>query len=246
MPTPLEIVYQDDRYIAIDKPAGMLVHRSDIAADDDSPVALQTLRDQIGSPVYPAHRIDRPTSGLLMFALDNEAMVALKKLFEACEISKTYWAIVRGHAPEKGLIEKPLRKLNDFKGPKKHEETQEAETRFVTLSQSELPYPTERYETSRFSLVQLHPKTGRRHQLRRHLDDINHPIVGDTRHGDNKLNKRFRENFGFLRLMLAATQLEFDHPFTNERVCITCPVARDFQKALEITELAKKPLLQKK
>ncbi len=238
MPDPLEIAYQDDRYVAIHKPAGMLVHRSDIAAKDDAPIALQTLHAQLGTPVYPVHRIDRPTSGLLMFALDHEAMVALKRKFEACELTKTYWAIVRGHSPQEGLIDHPLRKLNDFKGPNKHEASQEAQTAFTTLAQSELPYSTGRYDSTRYSLVQLHPKTGRRHQLRRHLDHIHHPIIGDTRHGDNTLNLILRERYDFIRLMLAATRLEFTHPFTEEAIDIQCPVATDFQKILELTELS--------
>lgn len=232
-PSRLEVLYQDERYVAIHKPAGMLVHRSAIAAKDDSVAALQMLREQLGRVVFPVHRLDRPTSGALIFALDHEAMAVLKKSFETNDILKTYLAIVRGFSPDNGFIENPLRQLNDFKGPNKSKQIQEASTLFRTISKSELPYPTERYKTTRYSLVELKPKTGRRHQLRRHLDHIHHPIVGDTRHGDNTLNKRFRMQHGFLRLMLAATRLEFVHPFTRENVLISAHPSPDFLNALD-------------
>lgn len=233
---PLEILYQDTRFVAINKPSGLLVHRSEIAAQEDR-FALQVLRDQLGQRVYPVHRIDKPTSGILIFALDHEAMVALKRQFEACEIEKNYQVIVRGFSPESGLIEHPLRILNDFKGPNKRDESQEAETAFRTIARSELPFPTERYASSRYSLVTLQPKTGRRHQLRRHMDHINCPIIGDTRHGDNQLNKRFRERYGFIRLMLHAAAISFAHPFAKRSISITAPLPEDMEKTINLLQL---------
>ncbi|MBK1876903.1 pseudouridine synthase [Pelagicoccus mobilis] len=234
---PLEILYRDDRYIAIHKPSGLLVHRSPIDKRETR-FAIQLLRDQIGQHVYPAHRIDRPTSGILLFGLDDEAGTALSILFQERKVQKTYQAVVRGHIPTSGTIDSPLHKYEDLDGHKKSAETQDAHTDFKRLAISELPYPTERYATSRFSLVELFPHTGRRHQIRRHLAHIRYPIVGDVRHGCNKTNKLARENLDIHRLLLAATQVEFQHPFQDKLVQITCQPEDSFLSALSRTELA--------
>ncbi|MEM9158400.1 MAG: pseudouridine synthase [Verrucomicrobiota bacterium] len=226
----LPILYRDDHYIVINKPPGMLVHRTDIDKHETI-FAVQTLRDQIGQNVYPVHRLDKPTSGCLIFALNSDSLAALKAKFESREISKTYQAIVRGYAPDSGEIDHPLRKLLDGKGPNKSDETQDAQTTFKTLARSEIPLPTGRFPTTRYSLVELLPKTGRRHQLRRHMVHINHPIIGDTRHGDNTQNKLFRERYGHLRLWLSATRIQFEHPITQATIIIKAPLWPDFQKA---------------
>ena len=232
----LDILYQDDHYIAINKPPALLVHRTSIDAQETR-FAIQMLRDQIGQYVYPVHRIDKATSGVLLFALDEIPLIETSKLFEDKNVFKTYLTITRGHAPDSGLIDRPLRKLNDKSGPNKTEVEQDAITRFETIARSELPYPTERYSHTRYSLVKLHPETGRRHQLRRHIAGIGHPIIGDTRHGDNKENKRFRERFGFVRLFLHAFKLEFAHPITGASMLIEAPVWPDFRRALKATKL---------
>lgn len=232
----LDILYRDHNYIAIDKPPGLLVHRTSIDAQE-SVFAVQLLRDQIGQHVYPVHRLDKATSGVLLFALDQEALSAAKGLFEAKKVEKTYLAITRGFAPESGTIDRPLRKLRDKPGPNKSDIEQEASTDFKTIFTSQVPYPTERYDSTRYSLVELHPSTGRRHQLRRHLSGIGHPIVGDTRHGDNKENKRFKERYGFIRLFLHARELRFRHPETSDTCTIEAPIWKDFQEATRITGL---------
>lgn len=235
--TPLEILYRDDRYIAIHKPSGLLVHRSPIDKRETR-FAIQLLRDQIGQRVYPAHRIDRPTSGILLFGLDEAAGTALSILFQERKVQKTYQAIVRGHLPEAGLIDSPLHKYKDQDGHLKSEETQEAETAYNCLAKTELPYPTDRYPTSRFSFAELYPHTGRRHQIRRHLAHIRYPIVGDVRHGCNKTNKLARENFKIHRLLLAATQISFQHPFDSEPVKISCSHEFSFAEALRSLNFA--------
>jgi len=232
----LDILYRDDHYIAIAKPPGLLVHRTSIDARETR-FAIQLLRDQIGQLVYLAHRLDKATSGVLLFALDPESLSNSKNLFETKSVRKTYLAITRGHALSKGTIDRPLRKLRDKAGPNKTEEEQDALTRYETISHSELPYPTDRYDQSRYSLVELHPETGRRHQLRRHLAGINCPIVGDTRHGDNTENKRFKERYGFIRLFLHASMLKFEHPFSGKTVSIFAPPWPDFREAAELCEL---------
>ncbi len=229
---PLEILYRDERYIAIHKPSGLLVHRSPIDRRETR-FAIQLLRDQIGQHVYPAHRIDRPTSGILLFGLDEEAGAKLSILFQERQVQKTYLALVRGHIPESGLIDSPLHKYEDADGHIKSSETQEAETAYKRLATAELPYPTERYNTTRYSLVELYPHTGRRHQIRRHLAHIRHPIIGDVRHGCNKANKLARQNVDIHRLLLAATDIEFPHPFEDKTVQIHCPLEASFQAALD-------------
>ncbi len=232
----LAILYQDERYIAINKPPGLLVHRTSIDARERQ-FALQQLRDQIDQHVYPTHRLDKPTSGVLLFALDDDALVAARKMFEADMIEKTYLAIVRGHPPANGTIDHPLRKLLD-RGPKAKSETaQEARTDFRTLATTELPIPTGRYPATRYAQVELKPQTGRRHQLRRHLAHINCPIIGDTRHGDTRCNHAFAARYGFIRLFLHASRLSFRHPFSKATVGIEAPLWPDFGRALEATGL---------
>lgn len=227
---PLDILYRDDHYIAVHKPSGMLVHRSDLDRNATQ-VAIQLLRDQIGQRVSPVHRLDRPVSGLLLFALTDEALALGMKLFEDRKVQKGYLAIVRGWTDREGTINYPLAKYMDEDARKKSDVTQEAVTDYTTLATSELPYPTDRYATSRFSLVQLQPFTGRRHQLRRHLAHIRHPIIGDTRHGDNTANKHARLHFGIERNLLASIELSFIHPFTERRLDLNCPLAEGFASA---------------
>ena len=235
-PIHLPVLYRDDRFIAIHKPSGLLVHRTPIDKHETQ-FAIQLLRDQIGQMVTPCHRLDRPTSGVLLFALDQDAHLALSIAFQEKQVSKTYQAIVRGFAPENGVIEHPLRKFEDNDARIKSETTQEAKTKFIRLSKTEIPLPIHHYSATRYSLVELHPGTGRRHQLRRHLAHINCPIIGDTRYGDSLHNITFRQRYGIQRLFLAATQIIFQHPYSQEMVCIQAPLSRDFQAALQQTHL---------
>lgn len=232
----LSILHRDDQYIAINKPPGLLVHRSEIDAQE-SRFAMQLLRDQIGQRVFPVHRLDKPTSGTLLFATSEDAMIRAKNLFESKRVDKRYEAIVRGYAPDSGQIDYALRKLLD-RGPKKKSDlTQDASTTFRRLSAIELPFPSGNFETTRYSRVELAPSTGRRHQLRRHMAHINCPIIGDTRHGDTKQNRSFRDRFGFCRLFLHATNLSFENPISKEAIQIEAPLWPDYQKALELAGL---------
>lgn len=233
---PLEILYRDEHYIAVHKPNGMLVHRTSMDRSATQ-VAIQLLRDRIGQKVYPVHRLDRPVSGLLLFALNEHALTAGMKLFETRQMEKTYLAVARGWTDPRGVIDSPLAKFMDDDARQKSETMQSAQTEYKTLSTSELPYPTNRYATSRFSLVELHPRTGRRHQLRRHLAHVRHPIIGDTRHGDNTANKHARQHFGVERILLASTELSFVHPFSGKPLHLACPLAANFQSVAETMRL---------
>lgn len=219
----LEIIYQDEYLIAVNKPAGMLVHRSWLDRHETQFV-MQTLRDQIGQHVFPLHRLDRPTSGVLLFALSSDIAKVCAPLFAEHRIEKTYFAVVRGWIEEGGRLDYALKKERDKVADKQaslEDNIQEAITDYQPLNQVELPYSTGRFETSRFCLVEMKPLTGRKHQLRRHMAHLRHPIIGDTSHGDGKQNRLFRDNLDAHRLMLHAGQVEFIHPLTKQKVCIT-------------------------
>jgi tRNA pseudouridine65 synthase len=221
----LEILYHDPDYVAIHKPSGLLVHPSRISSD--RVCAMTQLRDQLGQWVYPVHRLDRQTSGVLLFALSSEAARAIQETWERREVRKTYLAVVRGWAPERGEIDHPLKQENsDTAVP--------SLTRFGRLATAELPHPVGRYPTARFSLVRAEPVTGRIHQIRRHLAHLSHPIVGDVPYGDGKQNRFFREHFDLRRLLLMAQELEFDHPTTRDPIQIHAALPPDvaalFQK----------------
>lgn len=236
----LHILFQDDHYVAINKPPGLLVHRSSIDTRAKE-FALQKLRDQIEQRVFPIHRLDKPTSGVLLFGLSSEAAKAASALFEQQAIQKTYLALVRGYTEELGEIDHPISWIPETKKEKKasiQKEPQSALTHFSLLSKTELPFPVGRYDTCRYSLVSLKPKTGRKHQLRRHMKHISHPIVGDTRHGDWRHNRFVESQFGCHRMLLHASELQFTHPFTDEAVRIHAPLDEEFSSTIAAMELA--------
>lgn len=208
----LDILYRDEYCIAVNKPAGMLVHRSWLDRHETCFV-MQTLRDQIGQHVFPVHRLDRPTSGILLFALNSEAARGLSGQFERQETEKRYWAVVRGHLHGSGTIDYALKEVHDkiadpFADPDKAAQT--AVTHWRSLALTEQPFVSAaRYPTSRYSWLELTPETGRKHQLRRHMKHIFHPIVGDTNYGDLRQNKAVRTHTGVGRLMLHARSLRF-------------------------------------
>lgn len=222
----LEVLYRDENYIAINKPSGLLVHRS-FLDKHETQFAMQMLRDQIGQHVFPVHRLDRPTSGILLFALSSEAARDINQLFIDGQISKRYLALVRGFAPESVFLDKPLKEELDKIADKfadQNKEPQEAQTQFNCLHQAMLPIPIGKYPTVRYSLVECFPKTGRKHQIRRHLKHLSLPIIGDVNHGDNQHNQFFREHFELRRLMLFATELNFVHPYTQQLINIKAPL----------------------
>jgi tRNA pseudouridine65 synthase len=235
MVNPLTELFRDEQLLVVHKPAGLLVHRSPIDRHETE-FALQYARSLNGGEhVYPVHRLDRPTSGVLVFARNPEAAQTLGKAMMAGEIHKTYLAMVRGWPPEAGLIDHPLReeavdrRLKDQVQPVK-----DARTRFRTLATTEIPVAIERYPTSRYALVELFPETGRKHQLRRHLKHISHPIIGDANHGRGRHNRYFAERFGEGRLMLAATRIVFPHPVSREPVDVQAPLETSFLEVLSI------------
>jgi len=221
----LEIIYRDEHLIAINKPHGLLVHRSSIAADV-SEFAIQLLRDQIGQKVYPAHRIDRKTAGVLLFALDKESEIAMQQAFMENRVKKRYFAIVRGFTPDEETVDYALRKENGT--------LQNALTRYRTLERAELDIALGKHPTSRYSFVLAEPETGRMHQLRKHFAHIFHPIIGDRTHGCNKQNKMFKENWEMETMFLHAKELRLVHPVSKEEIIIAAQLRPEFKAAMQL------------
>lgn len=228
MDESLEILYQDEYLVAVNKPAGLLVHRSPIDRRETR-FLLQLLRDQLGRRVYPIHRLDKPTSGVLVFGLSSEAANRTAEAFAGRQVSKKYLAVLRGYSAEQGTIDYPLRDEPDQRAAKAPPaEARAARTDFRRLATAELPFPVGRYPTCRYSLVEARPLSGRRHQLRRHFKHLSHPIVGDTTHGNGPHNRFFRQQFGCHRLLLAATELALIHPYSGLPLTVQAPLADDF------------------
>lgn len=224
----LDILYRDEYLIAINKPHGLLVHRSSIA-NDASEFALQLLRDQIGQAVYPAHRLDRKTGGILLFSLDKETDKKTQPLFQDKKMDKKYLAVLRGYCPEEGTIDYPLLKENGT--------SQDAITHFKRLATAEINVAYGKFPTSRYSLVEANPETGRMHQLRRHFAHIMYPIIGDRPHGCNKQNKLWKEKFEMDTMLLHASSLTFTHPWHGSRVEIQAELQPEFKRVLQIMSM---------
>jgi len=233
-PDAIPVLFRDDHLVVVDKPSGLMVHRTNISRD--RVFLSERLREQLGQRVWTVHRLDRATSGVLLCALDVEAAGELGKQFMAGTVDKRYLAVVRGWLDDEGTIHRPL----------KHEQRgdQEAITRFRCLARTEIDEAVPPHPTSRYSLVELEPETGRRHQLRRHLNGIAHPIIGDVNHGDRRHNRLFKMQFGSHRLLLHAERLAFDHPGSGERLAFRIPPPDDVQQT--ITALGWADLLERR
>jgi tRNA pseudouridine65 synthase len=214
----ITLLYVDEHVVVADKPSGLLVHRG-WAGDHD--VAMFRVRDAIGEHVHPIHRLDRGTSGALLFARHREAAAILCKSFEEGQVEKRYLALVRGTPPAEGLIDHPIPRAED--GPKVP-----AQTRFRLIRRSPV---------DRCSLVVAMPVTGRLHQIRRHLRHAGHPLVGDVNYGSGSINRHYRANYNLHRLALHASRLLFIHPVSGERIVVDAPVPDDLGAALEKLEL---------
>ncbi|MEC3877304.1 pseudouridine synthase [Chryseobacterium salviniae] len=224
----LEILYRDEHLIAINKPSGLLVHKSFYSGEADT-YAIQELKKQIGQKVYPVHRLDRKTSGVLLFTLDKEMLKIMSDRFAAREVDKKYIAILRGWAKEEETIDYDLINENEVK--------QNAVTRYRRLQTSEIDLPFLKHQTSRYCLVEATPETGRFHQLRKHFKHILHPILGCRKHGCNKQNKLWLQTFGINKMTLHAHQLIFNHPDSGEKIIINAAIDDEFKKVGDILNL---------
>ncbi len=223
----LEIIFEDDYIFCVNKPNNVLVHHayhSRNVADEDS--LLQLILNEVGLKVYPIHRLDRKTSGIILLAKQKEFVAKFQELFTNNEIQKTYFAVVRGFSPDSKIIDSPV-KGRDAKVHK------EALTHLKTIEKITLDIPVKPYDSSRYSFIELLPKTGRMHQLRVHSNKISHPIIGDPKYGDKNHNIMFEENFSFKNLFLHAGKLEFTHPFSLEKSTLKASFPKDWIKLFD-------------
>lgn len=219
----VDILFEDTYYICVNKPHDVLVHHGKFSrnnADEDS--LLQLLEQQLGNKFYPIHRLDRRTSGTILLAKEKRYVSKFQRLFTEEQIQKTYYAVVRGYAPEARYIDSPV-KGKDAK------EYKDAITEAALLETISLDIPVGPYDTSRYSLVQLEPKTGRMHQLRIHMKKISHPIIGDGKYGDHRHDAMYRSQFGWENLFLHAGSLGFKHPFSEELLHIRAPFSKNWR-----------------
>ncbi len=192
----LPLLYEDDAMLVVNKPSGLLVHRGDATSRREIAL-LQLLRDQMGQRLYPVHRLDRATSGIVLFAKDPQAAALLSEQFRKHQVGKNYLAVVRGWAPELIVCDDPLANLDRKDAP-----LQDASTRGQRIAQVAFPVAIDRYPEARYSLLHLMPLTGRQHQLRRHMKHLGYPMIGDTVYGKGLHNRFFRDSFAVHRLLL--------------------------------------------
>lgn len=229
----LPILWRDDNFVIINKPSGLLVHKSMIDRHETR-FALQILRNQLGMHVFPIHRLDKPTSGALIFALSKEAARDFNA--RALPIEKEYLAVSRGFAPRAVSVNHPLREELDKicdKNANKDKPAQSALTAFYCLATAELEAKIERFPISRYSLVLCKPSTGRKHQIRRHLKHLSHPIIGDAKHGKGVHNRYFKDNLKAPRLLLHASKVDFIHPYSGETISVLAPLDNCMQQLLK-------------
>lgn len=229
----LDILYRDEYIVAINKPSGMLVHRSDIDRHETR-IVLQLLRNQLGQRVYPVHRLDKPTSGVLVFALSSETASKMVEQWRERAVDKRYLAIVRGYMPEFTHLDYAMRPpVDKYARNEVEKPPQEAITDFHLLSTVEIPVEIDKYPQSRYSLVEAIPQTGRKHQIRRHLKHLSHPIIGDARYGKGRHSRYFRDHLDAGRLLLHAWQLSITHPYSGEPLSFTAPLDEIFYRLIQ-------------
>lgn len=230
------ILFEDEHLLAAYKPEGWLVHRSGIDPHENR-ILLQYLRDLAGAHLYPVHRLDKPTSGVIVFGKTSEAAAGLQAQLDSDSSIKQYLAVCRGYCPEQGVIDHPLPPVADFKHQRKRPKSelprQDAITLFRRLGTVELPYLVDRYPTSRYSLVEVQLKTGRRHQIRRHFKHISHPLIGCPKYGKSTHNRFFADQFGCARLLLHAHRLQLEHPVTGEAMLLQAEPQGCFQQLIQ-------------
>lgn len=224
----LKVLHADEHLVAIDKPAGLLVHRTALDAHEQV-FALQLLRDQLGQQVWPVHRLDKGTSGLLLFALSAEVASLLGQAFESGAMRKRYLALVRGWPAEaEGLIDHAL--ARDPERASAGQELLPARTAWTRLARVEWPLASDaRFASTRGALLECRPESGRRHQIRRHLKHIAHPIIGDATHGKGPLNRAMAGLLGLQRLWLHGLELALTHPVSGEPLVLQAPPGPEWQ-----------------
>jgi tRNA pseudouridine65 synthase len=225
-PKSLAVLYEDENFIAVNKPARLLVHKTELSTDRTA--ALQIVRNQTGQHVYPVHRLDRATSGVLLFGKSPEAHKYASEQFAERKVKKSYLTVIRGWpTEEQGIIDSPLKKENG--------EEQEALSAYKVLFKVDYPYPVSKFPSSRYSLLRVMPQTGRMHQIRRHVRRLSGPVIGDTTYGAGVHNRFFKETLKVKNLLLFAEALLF-YDMEGNPVHVQGTLSEDFATIMEIFE----------
>lgn len=227
----IKLIFEDEHLLAFSKPSGMLVHSTKLDKYETHNAA-DILRDKLGFRIFPLHRLDKGTSGLLLFAKRLEGAKTLHEIFEKESTKKEYLCICRGWTPENETIDYAIRNPDKPKA-----EPKKAITSYKRLNISEVDWPVSRYASTRLSLIAAYPKTGRTHQIRMHFAHIRHYIAGDGRHGERHINRLFEEKFGMRRLLLHSHRIEFVHPYTNQTIRLNDAPDQTWNKILQKTGL---------
>ena len=222
----IEILFEDDTFLIVNKPNNVLIHNSYYARNIKEPTLLELLYEQLNETFYPVHRLDRKTSGVLVLAKQKENVAIFQELFNKDTIQKEYLGIVRGFIQSQQLINSPVKNADTLV-------YKDAETFLEPINTIELNIPVHPYENSRYSLVKLTPKTGRMHQLRIHMNKVSHPIIGDYKYGDRFHNRMFETNFNCHNMFLHAANIQFKHPFTLQNIAINAPLPSDWNYIFE-------------
>lgn len=210
----INILYEDEYLFIIDKPNNVLVHHSYYARNIEDDSLVQILEKQLGAKLFPINRLDRKTSGIILFTRNKDQVSRFQELFDRNEINKVYHSLLRGHLMESIIIDSPVKNERG--------NYREAQSIFKPIKHLVLDIPVQPYPTSRYTLAELTPITGRTHQLRIHANKIAHPIIGDHKYGNRHHNRMFEEQLGLPNLFLHSFQTSFVHPFTGKEVMITC------------------------
>jgi len=222
----ISLLFEDDYIIAVNKPHNILIHKSHYARNLKGPTLLDVLLEQEGTAFYPIHRLDYKTSGVILLCKKKEYVVKFQELFDQDLIQKTYRAIVRGFSPEKLTIDSPVKNADTLK-------YKDALTELTLLATISLDIPVHPYPGSRYSFIELSPKTGRMHQLRIHMNKISHPIVGDYKYGDRFHNRMFENELQCENMFLHAYSVHFRHPFTGKNLSINADFSKNWIRLIE-------------
>ena len=218
----LEIIYQDNYCLLVTKPNNVLVHHAHHSRNKIDEVSLiQLIENQFGKRYYPIHRLDRKTSGIILLASKREYVASFQALFTNNKIQKIYYGVVRGFSQEHLIIDSPVKGRDALV-------YKDAETQLKLLDKIILEIPVKPYKSSRYSLVELKPKTGRMHQLRIHMNKVSTPLINDAKYGDKNHDLMYAEQFGWRNLFLHAGSLEFIHPFTNQKLTLKSSFSEDW------------------
>jgi len=218
----LEIIYQDNYCLLVTKPNNVLVHHAHHSRNKiEEESLIQLIENQFGKRYYPIHRLDRKTSGIILLASKREYVASFQALFTNNEIQKIYYGVVRGFSQDNKIINSPVKGRDALV-------YREAETHLNCLDKIELNIPVKPYDSSRYSLVELKPKTGRMHQLRIHMNKVSTPLINDAKYGDKNHDLMYAKQFGWKNLFLHAGSLEFIHPFTNKKLILKSSFSEDW------------------